>query len=120
MPDLLQLTLKATQLTFPELLFSGRVLSESATAEDCHLQLIARDDSGHRVPEWTLDIEFYTAGTQLSIMIERQEQSDYPILWQGQYPVWMDGESGLKVDRPMDGEVFEGLARRLMKKLIVA
>ncbi|MGB7416292.1 MAG: hypothetical protein WA902_18965 [Thermosynechococcaceae cyanobacterium] len=115
LPDRLKLFICAAQLAFPDLKYSGRLIS--ATAEDCQLQLLARDAVGHQLPEWTLDIEVYMAGTQRSLMIERQGQLDYPILWQGQYAVWMDAETGLKVERPAGGDAFEGLARRLMKKL---
>ncbi|PZD70798.1 hypothetical protein C1752_08940 [Acaryochloris thomasi RCC1774] len=92
-----KLSIQAAQLTFPALHYAGRLLSESATIDDCHLQLIARDEAGHQLPEWTLNLEFYTAGTQMSLMIERQEQPEHPILWQGQNSVWMDAETGVKV-----------------------
>ncbi|MEO0376873.1 MAG: hypothetical protein AAF329_20080, partial [Cyanobacteria bacterium P01_A01_bin.17] len=46
LPDLLKLSIQAAQLTFPTLHYAGRLLSDSSTVEDCHLQLIARDDSG--------------------------------------------------------------------------
>lgn len=116
-PDLLKLSIQAAQSTFTTLHYSGRLLSERTTIEDCQLQLLARDDAGNQVPEWNLDIEFYTVSTQLSLMIERQEKTEYPILWQGQNSVWMDAETGVKVDRPSDGEPLEWLARKLMKKL---
>ncbi len=116
-PDLLKLSILAAQSTFTSLHYTGRILSESTTIEDCQLQLIARDDQGNQVIDWTLDIEFYTVSTQLSLMIERQQKTEYPILWQGQNSVWMDAETGLKVDRPSDGEPLEWLARKLMKKI---
>ncbi len=116
-PDLLKLSILAAQSTFTSLHYTGRILSESTTIEDCQLQLIARDDTGNQVTDWTLDIEFYTVSTQLSLMIERQQKTEYPILWQGQNSVWMDAETGLKVDRPSDGEPLEWLARKLMKKI---
>ena len=117
LPDLLKLSILAAQSTFTSLHYTGRILSESTTIEDCQLQLIARDDQGNQVIDWTLDIEFYTVSTQLSLMIERQQKTEYPILWQGQNSVWMDAETGLKVDRPSDGEPLEWLARKLMKKI---
>ncbi len=120
LPDLIKVSIQAAQLTLPALQFSGHLLSEVAAIEDCHLELFARDEAGNLISEWHIGVEIYMSGNQLSLMIERLQAPDYPILWQGQYPVWMDGETGVKVDSPPEGELFERLARRLMKKLRMA
>lgn len=116
-PKLLQLSLQSAQLSHPVLTFSGRLLSEEATLDDCRLELFARDKDGNPSPEWHLGIEIYRAGEQLSLTVERLQCPEYPILWQGQHPVWMDAETGGKVDRPREGELLERLGRRLMTKL---
>jgi hypothetical protein len=40
-------------------------------------------------------------------------REDRPLLWQGSHPVWMDGASGVRCDRPEQGLPLEALARRL-------
>ena len=35
------------------------------------------------------------------------------MLWHGQHPVWMDGVTGLRTERPPAGAPLEALARRL-------
>lgn len=117
-PDLVQIVITAAQLSFPTLTFTGRQLSESTTVEECQLELLARDEAGHPVPQWNLGIEIYTSGTQLTVMIERLTHLEYPLLWHSQYSVWMDAQTGQKVDRPADGELVEYLVRRLSTKLI--
>jgi hypothetical protein len=118
--ELLQLSLQTIQLSLPAFRFTGRFINEDATPEDCHLEIFARDDHGNLVSDWNLGIEIYTVGVQLSLVIERLQKNEYPILWHGQHSVWMDAETGSRVDCPIEGESLEQMANRLLNKLNTA
>ncbi|WP_369818613.1 hypothetical protein [Synechococcus sp. MIT S9504] len=45
-------------------------------------------------------------------------QTDRPLLWHGQHPVWMDGDTGKRCSAPNDGAPLEALARRLRALLV--
>lgn len=80
---------------------------------DCCLTLQVRDGTGERCPEADLELEIYHSGNDLHLTLAWIAVEDRPILWQGSHPVWMDGDSGLRCERPENGEPLEALARRL-------
>ena len=80
---------------------------------DCCLTLQVRDASGVRCPEADLELEIYQSGNDLHLTLAWMADDGRPILWQGSHPVWMDGHSGLRCDRPAEGAPLEALARRL-------
>jgi hypothetical protein len=83
------------------------------TTDDAHLRIESRDPGGDRRPELDLELEIYRSGTDLHLMLSWWQQDERPLLWQGSHPVWMDGSSGQRRERPRDGAPLEALARRL-------
>ena len=80
---------------------------------DCVLFIEARDGGGERCPEQDLELEIYRSGDDLNLMLCRRNDDQSPLLWHGSHPVWMDGSSGVRCDRPSDGVPLEALCRRL-------
>jgi hypothetical protein len=83
------------------------------SADDAHLRIESRDPGGDRRPELDLELEIYRSGADLHLMLSWWQQDERPLLWQGSHPVWMDGSSGQRCERPPDGAPLEALARRL-------
>jgi hypothetical protein len=80
---------------------------------DCCLILQVRDTAGERWPEADLELEIYQSGHDLHLTLAWMADDGRPILWQGSHPVWMDGHTGLRCERPEEGAPLEALARRL-------
>ncbi|QPN59451.1 hypothetical protein H8F24_15745 [Synechococcus sp. CBW1002] len=80
---------------------------------DCCLRLEARAIDGERRPDDDLDLELYRSGGTLNLTLAWRHDPDRPMLWHGNHPVWMDGVTGLRCERPADGAGLEALARRL-------
>ena len=55
----------------------------------------------------------YRSGDDLNLMLGWWDQPDRPLLWQGQHPVWMDGNTGQRCSAPQDAAPLEALTRRL-------
>lgn len=85
----------------------GRVSS------DCTLVIEARDPEGRRHSAGDLELEIYRSGTTLHLMLSRLADDQWPLLWHGDHPVWMDPTSGLRCERPADGAPFEAFCRRV-------
>lgn len=95
----------------PELISPG---PEAESGEDeCTLLLQCRRGDGERAERDDIELEIYRSGGDLHLMLSRPEQTDQPMLWHGHHPVWMDGVSGQRCERPADGAALEALARRL-------
>ena len=93
------------------------VLRTSQPADpDCCLNLEVRNSQGERLPEHDLELEIFRSGSDahasLHLTLAWRHDDSRPMLWQGQHPVWMDG-SGVRCERPAQGEQLEALARRL-------
>ncbi|TWB95249.1 hypothetical protein FB106_102287 [Synechococcus sp. Ace-Pa] len=80
---------------------------------DCTLRIQPRSSDGTRLPLDDIELEIYRSGEDLHLMLSWPAQPQQPMLWQGNHPVWMDGESGLRCERPDCGAPLEALARRL-------
>ena len=85
---------------------------------DLRARLECRDPEGHRCHEHDLELEIYQSGEDLNLMLSWWNQDDRPLLWHGQHPVWMDGETGKRCAAPADGAPLEALARRLRALLV--
>lgn len=95
----------------PELISSG---SEAGNdGEECTLRLCCRRADGERAEHHDIELEIYRSGGDLHLMLSWPEQPDQPLLWMGSHPVWMDGDSGQRCERPATGAGLEALARRL-------
>jgi hypothetical protein len=91
----------------------GSACQDSGDPADCCLRLQPRGIDGERLPLHDIELELYRSGNELHIVLSWPEQPEQPMLWHGQHPVWMDGETGLRTERPPAGASLEGLARRL-------
>jgi hypothetical protein len=91
----------------------GSTSESSGGPGDCCLRLQPRGIDGERLPEQDIELELYRSGNDLHMMLSWPEQPEQPMLWHGQHPVWMDGETGLRTERPPAGAPLEALARRL-------
>lgn len=91
----------------------GSASDSSGGPGDCCLRLQPRGIGGERLPEQDIELELYRSGNDLHMMLSWPEQPEQPMLWHGQHPVWMDGETGLRTERPPAGAPLEALARRL-------
>lgn len=99
----------------PELISAGPDADPDAEPgqEECSLRLLCRRADGERAKLDDIELEIYRSGDDLHLMLSWPEQTDQPILWQGHHPVWMDGDSGQRCERPPSGAALEALARRL-------
>lgn len=91
----------------------GSVFQESGDPGDCCLRLQTRGINGERLPLHDIELELYRSGNDLHMMLSWPEQPEQPMLWHGQHSVWMDGDTGLRSERPPAGASLEALARRL-------
>lgn len=82
------------------------------------LWLEVRTEAGERLPQEDLELEIYRSGEDLHLTVAWAVREERPMLWQGSHPVWMDGVSGLRCERPVDGAPLEALARRLRALLV--
>ncbi|MEI6030323.1 MAG: hypothetical protein WCQ20_04050 [Synechococcaceae cyanobacterium ELA739] len=87
---------------------SGTCLEEL----DCGFRLEVRNPSGERLLPEDLELEIYRSGQDLNINLGWSDDQR-PLLWHGSHPVWMDGVTGERCTRPLDGLPLEALARRL-------
>lgn len=90
---------------------------ESENLDRC-LRLQVRSPEGVRLPEEDLELELYRSGDDLHLTVAWASDEERPMLWQGRHPVWMDGASGARCERPEQGLPLEALARRLRALLV--
>ena len=81
--------------------------------DDLRFRLECRDQDGVRWADQDLELELYRSGDDLNLMLGWWDQPDRPLLWQGQHPVWMDGNTGQRCSAPQDAAPLEALTRRL-------
>ena len=93
-------------------------LDDAQRCDDCNLRLEVRQSDGERYPAADLEIEIYRSGDDLNLTLAWCHDQQRPLLWQGSHPVWMEPESGLRCERPVDGAPLEALARRLRALLM--
>ncbi len=93
-------------------------LDDAQRCDDCNLRLEVRKADGERYPAADLEIEIYRSGDDLNLTLAWCHDEQRPLLWQGSHLVWMEPESGLRCERPVDGAPLEALARRLRALLV--
>ncbi len=99
--------------------FSGEPPATIGDCSDCCVRIEARNAEGERVERADLELEIYRSGDQLNLMLSWVADDAAPLLWHGQHPVWMDGASGERRERPADGAPLEALARRVRAFLAI-
>ena len=92
---------------------AGAAADGAGDSLDLRLRLEARTPEGERLPEEDLELEIYRSGDALNLTLAWCHRDDQPLLWQGSHPVWMDGVSGERCERPEGGMPLEALARRI-------
>ena len=60
-----------------------------------------------------LELELYRSGSDIPLTLVPLADETAPLLWQGSHPLWMDGVSGERCERPEGGMPLEALARRI-------
>ena len=91
----------------------GVVPVQAPLADELTLRLEARDPLGERQPQVDLELEIYRSGSELNVMLSRANDSNTPLLWQGQHAVWVEAVNGQRCSPPEGGASLEGLARRI-------
>lgn len=87
--------------------------SATEGGDEMQVRIETRSPEGERLPEQDLELEIYRSGEELNVMLSWCERPEQPMLWHGRHPVWMDGSSGERCERPADGAPLEALSRRL-------
>ena len=80
---------------------------------DCIIRIECRSIDGERYPENDIELEIYSSGSDLNLMLSWPNKNEKPILWHGNHSVWMDPNIGNRCPAPEDAKPFEALARRL-------
>lgn len=81
--------------------------------DELFLRIESRDSKGIRNPENDIELEIYKSGKEVNLMMIWIERNDELILWQGSHSMWMDVNTGIKVESPPDALVLESLARKI-------
>ena len=116
--NLQQLVAAAADLCRKPLRHAVLSLDDSQGCDDCNLRLEVRQADGERYPAADLELEIYRSGNNLNLTLAWCHDHQRPLLWQGSHPVWMEPESGVRCERPLDGAPLEALARRLRALLV--
>ncbi|MEY4296946.1 MAG: hypothetical protein RLZZ423_125 [Cyanobacteriota bacterium] len=93
--------------------FLGPAPARIGDCSDCCLLMEARDAEGNRHPERDLELEIYRSGSELNLMLSRTSEEQAPMLWHGSHAVWMQGCTGERCERPVDGAPLEAFCRRV-------
>ena len=80
---------------------------------DIAVLIQARRKTGERVPEQDIELEVFKSSNEINIILSWHSKKNSPILWHGKHPVWMDGDSGIKVEAPQDSSILESFARKV-------
>lgn len=95
---------------------AGKGFAPQAT--DRCLRLEVRSLQGERMAEEDLELEIYRSGADLNLTLAWLAFEERPVLWHGSHPVWMDGTTGQRCERPEGGAQLEALGRRLRALLV--
>ena len=90
---------------------------DASSMDDVLVRIETRDASGARLEAMDLELEIYRSGSDVNLMLSWCDQTERPMLWQGQHPVWMHGDNGMRCTAPADGQPLEAMARRLRAQL---
>ena len=91
----------------------GDLPEAGAAAGDLCVRIEPRSPEGARLEQADLELELYRSGNDIHLTLVALADDNAPLLWQGSHPVWMDGVSGERCERPEGGLPLEALARRI-------
>ena len=124
-PDMLAAVVAANAQRCLVGLVYGAVVESHSNEGDLCLRLVARDRLGARQPGHDLKVDVFCSGDDFSLTFEHLGRPDWPLLWHGHRPVWMQADCGRPCERPAttaDQQAslqLEALARRLRAELSV-
>ncbi len=90
---------------------------DNSSSFDLVIRIEARNQEGDRLQDNDLELEIYTSGDDINLILSWSTKPTKPILWQGKHSVWMDSVSGKRCQAPSDANLLESLARRLRASL---
>ena len=91
----------------------GELPGAHAPDGDFCVRIEPRSPEGVRLEQNDLELELYRSGADIHLTLANLADESAPLLWQGSHPVWMDGVSGERCERPEGGLPLEALARRI-------
>ena len=91
----------------------GELPQAAALDGDLCVRIEPRSPEGARLEQDDLELELYRSGSDIHLTLVSLADESAPLLWQGSHPVWMDGVSGDRCERPEGGLPLEALARRI-------
>jgi len=91
----------------------GELPQAGASDGDLCVRIEPRSPEGARLEQADLELELYRSGSDIHLTLVTLADETAPLLWQGSHPVWMDGVSGERCERPEGGLPLEALARRI-------
>ncbi len=91
----------------------GELPQAAALDGDLCVRIEPRSPEGARLEQADLELELYRSGSDIHLTLMTLADETAPLLWQGSHPVWMDGVSGERCERPEGGLPLEALARRI-------
>ena len=91
----------------------GELPQAEASDGDLCVRIEPRSPEGVRLEQADLELELYRSGSDIHLTLVSLADDSAPLLWQGSHPVWMDGVSGERCQRPEGGLPLEALARRI-------
>ncbi len=77
------------------------------------MRIECRDIQGRRYEAKDLELEIFSSGNDINLMLSSCSSLDVPMLWQGQHSVWIDSETGMRCNAPEKGIILESFARRI-------
>ena len=88
-------------------------LNPNEQIDELFLRIESRNPKGIRNKENDIELEIYKSGKEINLMMMWVERNDDLILWQGSHSMWMNENTGQKVEPSTEAEVLECLARRI-------
>ena len=82
-------------------------------SNDLFLRIECRDLNGKRHPENDIELEIFKSGKDINLMLCWLNKNQDIILWHGSHSIWMNGDTGKRIEPPKDHSIFESFARKI-------
>tara|TARA_B100000700_G_C15011633_1_gene841258 strand:+ start:1475 stop:1873 length:399 start_codon:yes stop_codon:yes gene_type:complete len=89
------------------------LISFSEVDYDICIVIQCRNLDGIRITKNDLELEIYSSGKDINVMLSFINNPDMPIVWHGRHSVWMDPDTGKLCKKPANGIALEALIRRI-------